>query len=345
MLQRRNRVKKLLDDMGLATEGVTEARVRGMIGQSTRPVVIDEAEAENASARVELQKIINFARKCSSGGIVANANASYRAQSCFCFAAINPSVEQLADTARISILELTRDTKLDHLATWRDLLSDMRATFTQSYCRAMLARTMQNLPALLDNVATFTRAASELFKDARAGDQLGPMIAGAFSLTSTARISHEAATEWMRKQDWDWHTQTREQEDSGVLLTHIMTSRVRYDHSGMMRESTIGDMVVLAADRNAPGHDGAATGLRAYGMKLEAGRVIVSNTAPQMRRLLADTPYIPWARGLGEIAGAEPVKATYFMTGLITRAVSFPLAAVTGDQGVQDEDLPFEDFR
>jgi len=334
-------IKKMLDDMGLATEGVTEARVRGMIGQSTRPVVIDEAEAETATARVEMQKIINFARKCSSGGIVANANASYRAQSCFCFAAINPSVEQLADTARISILELTRDAKHDRLDTWRALLSDMRATFTQSYCRAMLARTMANLPALLDNVATFSRAASELFKDARAGDQLGPMIAGAFSLTSTARISHDAAMDWMRKQDWEWHTQTREAEDSGVLLTHIMTSRVRYDHAGMMRESTIGDMVVLAADEHAPGHDGAVSGLRPYGVKVHERRVIISNTAPPLRKLLSDTPYIPWARGLSEIAGAEAEKATYFMTGLITRAVSFPLAAVTGDDGVPEQELPW----
>ena len=335
-------VKKMLDDMGLATEGVTEARVRGMIGQSTRPVVIDEAESENAMARAEIQKIINFARKCSSGGIVANANASYRAQSCFCFAAINPSVEQLADTARISILELVANAQHDRLDTWRTLLSDMRATFTQDYCRSMLARTMANLPALLDNVATFSRAASELFKDARAGDQLGPMIAGAFSLTSTARISHDAAMDWMRKQDWDWHTQTRESEDSGVLLTHIMTSRVRYDHAGMMRESTIGDMVVQAADVQAAGHDGAISGLRPYGIKVADGRVIISNTAPPLRKLLADTPYVPWARGLSEIDGAEAEKATYFMTGLITRAVSFPLAAVTGDVGEPEEELAWE---
>jgi len=148
--------------------------------------------------------------------------------------------------------------------------------------------------------------------------------------------------DWMRKQDWDWHTQTRESEDSGVLLTHIMTSRVRYDHAGMMRESTIGDMVVLAADVHAAGHDGAISGLRPYGIKVANGRVIISNTAPPLRKLLADTPYVPWARGLSEIDGAEAEKATYFMTGLITRAVSFPLAAVTGDVGEPEEELPWE---
>jgi len=51
---------------------------------------------------------------------------------------------------------------------------------------------------------------------------------------------------------------------------------------------------------------------------------------------------VPWARGLSEIDGAEAEKSTYFMTGLITRAVSFPLAAVTGDVGEPEEELPWE---
>jgi putative DNA primase/helicase len=334
--------KKMLGDVGLSAEGATEAKVRGAIGQSTRPFVLDEAESETAQARLEIQKIINFARKCSSGGIVANANAIYRAQSCFLFAAINPSVEQLADTARISIIELARDSRPDRLETWNALLSDMREVFTTEYCRAMQARTMENLPALLDNIATFTRVATKMFGDSRAGDQLGPMIAGAFSLTSTSKISDEAATAWMQKQDWDWHTQTRETEDSAVLLTHIMTSRIRYDHAGMMRESTIGDMVALASEAHSIGQEGAVSGLRSYGIKVDDGRLIISNTAPQLRRILADTPYVPWARGLSEIPGAIAEKPVYFMVGLISRAVSFPLSAVTGDTEPVDEDLPFD---
>lgn len=340
-------IKKLLAHIGIFTEGGTEAKVRASIGQSSRPYIYDEAESETAIARIEIQKVINFARKCSSGGVVENANASYRAQSCFCFAAINPSVEQLADMARISILEIAKDAREDRLDMWTGLLSDMRETFTAEYCRSMLARTLDNLPTLLANVSTFTRAASLMFKDARAGDQMGPMIAGAYSLTSTALITEEAAMAWMQKQDWDFHTQNRETEDSGVLLTHIMTSRVRYDTAGITRESTIGDMVQLAADRNAAGHDGAVQGLRSYGIKIDEGRIFISNTAPQLRKLLQDTPYVPWHRGLSEVAGARGEKATYFMTGLITRAVSIPLAAVTGDVVTVDEDLPFgeDDFR
>lgn len=339
-------VKKMIAHVGLFSEGSTEAQVRQMIGQSTRPVVIDEAESETMNARIEMQKIINFARKCSSGGIVANANASYRAQSSFCFAAINPSVEQLADTARISILELMRDNAPDRMETWRKLCSDMRDTFTPDYCKAMLTRTINHLPTLLENVRTFSRVSSKLFGDMRAGDQLGPMIAGAYSLTSTKPISDEDAMKWMQAQDWDWHTQTRETDDSGVLLTHIMTSRVRYDNAGLTRESAIGDMVHLASEPTAPGHDAAVIGLRSYGIRVDDGRIVISNTAPQLRRLLIDTPYIPWARGLSEIEGARAEKATYFMTGMITRAVSIPLSAVTGLQTTAEE-LPFdeEDFK
>jgi len=338
-------IKKLLGEIGLYTEGSTEARVRGMVEQSTRPVVIDEAESETARARDEIQKIINFARKCSSGGIVSNANASYRAQSCFCFAAINPAVEQLADTARISILELSRDTRSDRLREWTSLLSDMRETFTAEYARELQSRTMQNLPTLLENVKTFTRVAAIMFGDARAADQLGPMIAGAFSLTSTKRITDEAAREWMQRQDWEWHTQTRETEDCTVLLSYIMTSRVRYDNQGITRESTIGDMVELAADQIRDGQEAAMNGLKSYGIKVVAGRIYISNTAMQLKKLLRDTPYIPWARTLAEINGAKPEPPTYFMPGLTSRAVSIPMAAISGaaPQALpEDEELSFD---
>jgi hypothetical protein len=45
---------------------------------------------------------------------------------------------------------------------------------------------------------------------------------------------------------------------------------------------------------------------------------------------------------LSEIPGAVAEKPVYFMVGLISRAVSFPLSAVTGDTEPVDEDLPFD---
>ena len=342
-------VKPTLGDIAIKRDGgTTEPGVRKAIGSSGRPFILDEAESETMAQRQEMEKIIYFARRASSGGVVENANASYRAQSCFCFAAINPRVEQVADRGRITQLELQPDTSPDRKARYAELIDMMHSTLTPDFSRALFARTVQNIDTLLHNVEVFSAAAADLFGNRRSGDQIGPMIAGAYLLTTTKKADPEQARAWIDSQDWNWHTSINEESDSYKLISHIMTSRVRYDAHGLSRESAIGDLIQIAADRTDAARDAADRGLRPYGIRIQDGMVQIANSCPQLRAILKETPYIPWAQTAGDFPGATNAgnRAVYFMAGLTSKVTAIPLAAMFPDKQDEGEELPFdmEDF-
>lgn len=339
-------IKPLLGDIAIKRDGgTTEAGVRKSLGVSGRPYILDEAESETKAQRIEMEKIISLARRASSGGMVENANATFQVRSCFCFAGINPRVEHVADRSRITQLELMVADGPDRRQNYVALMKEIHATITDTYARRLLARTMENIDTLLHNIEIFSVAAAEIFENnKRAGDQIGPMLAGAYLLTSTKKADPDMARDWIAKQDWQWHTSINEESDSYKLVTHIMTQRVRYDSLGVSRESAIGDLVALAADKHDGNSDGADHALRTYGLRVHGDELLVSNSSPNLRKILADTPYIPWGRTLGDYpkANNHDNKPVYFMAGMTSKATALPLDLVLGKTTeIEDEELPF----
>lgn len=329
-------IKRALGDIAIKRDGgTTEAGVRKAIGSSGRPFIMDEAESESASARAEMEKTLFLIRRASSGSVVENANATYVVRSCFCLAAINPRIEQGADRARFTQLELMQNKAPDAADHYQRLLDKIEEVLKPDFPSRLMARTVGNLPVIMDNIKTFGDAASRMLGDKRTGDQLGPMIAGAYSLVSTKRVTREFAMEWIEKQNWDWHDGGNEKTDAEALVEHIMLSRVRYDHEGMSREATIGELVVKAND----GVNEAIKGLGSYGIKVEGNRLCVSNSSPPLRRLLDQTPWAVWKRTLSDYPGSDNCgnRVMYFASGLVSKAISIPLGAAMGVSPVAEE--------
>jgi putative DNA primase/helicase len=326
--------------------GTTEAGMRKALGASGRPFVMDEAESENQQARQEMAKIFFAARRSSSGGVVENANATFQLRSCFCFAAINPRIEQRADNDRITSLELVPDRTSGADERFAELQRLIIDVITPDFPGRLMSRTVRNIDALLANVQTFTLAASKMLGSRRDGDQLGPLIAGAYSLTSTRKISKDDAEKWMQAQDWDWHVAAKDVSDAEKLMQTIMTARVRYDDNGMGRESSIGELVAKTALPGSLGHDAAKAGLASYGLRVKDGLLLIANSSPPLKRVLFETPWAVWARTLGDYPGAGNAdnRAIYFGPGWTSKVTTIPLGSVM-DMGAvtvtpqDDEDL------
>jgi putative DNA primase/helicase len=339
-------VKEVLGNVAIRRDGgTTEAGVRKALGCSGRPYVLDEAESETAQDRQQMERIIFLARRSSSGGVVENFNASFQARSCFCFSAINPRVEQTADKGRITQLELMADVSPDRDARYDRLLRLIHEVITPDFAARLLARTVALMPALLENCRTFSLAASAVLGNKRAGDQIGPMIAGAFSLTSNKTISYGEAKAWIEAQDWDWNTGSDDDTDAHKLVTYIMTSRVGYDVQGARRESSIGEMIGAASSPSAMGHDAAVQGLKGYGVAVDGNRIMIANNSPQMRKLLSDTPWIPWNRTLSDYPGSDnnKNKPRYFAPGLVSKCIAIPITAVLPDALPTESEIPFDE--
>lgn len=341
-------VTPMLGDMAVRMDGgSTEAGLRATIREGSNPIFMDEFESESKTDAVNVQKILGWARKASAGGVVTNAVASYRAQSCVFFSAINPNVTQRADIERNTLLELVKNTGAQRDKDWQAIQDRIYEVIKSDYPLRMLRRTVDNIDALLANCETFSREASRILGSARAGDQYGPMLAGAYMLGSTGKVTQEQAKEWCEKQDWSWHFESVDGSDSERLLQRILTSMV--DHTYLDRTGKMSVMDLI--ERVRDGMEGAKEAIKTLGrigIAVKGDRLCFANQNSRLSDLLAGTAWVEYKPSLSRYPDCNvPDKPMWFGGGTgAKRYFDIPLSAALG--GVMDTavELPFsaEDF-
>lgn len=330
-------IERMLGKIVIKADGkTTEPGLRQEVGYDARPIIYDEAEAEDHESVKRVQGILDFARICSSGGNVLKGSqsgqaVSYTARSCFCFSAINSSIKHFADETRTSHLILKRDISPGAVDKYKDLESEIQDFFTEDLGARMLARSVANLDTLQANIKTFTDAAALLFNSRRIGDQVGVLLAGAFLTYSTKRITKEAATEWIKKHNWSDHTVINAVSDFEKLVGKISNYRIRVSNDHEVYPVTIGEAIVLASKAD-PGHHLYEKSqwfdleLRRHGILVDLDGVIIANDCEPMRKILYDSPWqSKWSRVLLENEGAEKTNNKHFVPGVQSRGVKLPL--------------------
>lgn len=353
-----NIMRKIIGKMAIHVQGVTsEAGIRQTLGQNARPVLFDEADTDNKADIDRIQSILALMRSSSThdgGDIIkggqSGSSKAYRIRSCFAFASINPQVANAADSSRVTILSLFKPLKRDEArsqAQWKVMQTLMGELLTEGYCERLVSRTITLLPIILENADTFARAAAAVLGEQRAGDQLGALLAGAFSLKSRKAISYQDAVAWVqeRAEDWEFVAEGRNVRDEVALFNHLMEQTLTVENvSGYKHERTVGELVEIAY--KGGGSDGvitqmdAAQKLRRLGMKVVVSDqvLILSNTHAPIRKMLEGTP---WAKRhsdlLARLDGAKAVPSTKFGPGIQTRGVSVPLSLIIDLDSVQQE--------
>jgi len=339
------------DDIAFFVQGnTTEAGIRQTMRADALPVVFDEAEAEDDKAGDRMKGVLELARASSSsnGGVIAKGSAGGKssrdaARIMFCFGSIVVSAAQESDRSRITNIALVmpRDEEADR--RWADLQRAAVEVFTEANCHALRSRTLKNLPTILENIHTFARVFREVLGDQRAADQLGTLLAGAWSLHRNALISQAEALALINKYDWKEDVIDRTTTDADRLLARIREHIVQLDISKGRVSMTVGEMIELAAGK--PGPDDAevynydyARHLGRYGIIVEDGCLVISNNNSYLKALLRGTPWhVNWHKVLGRLNGATSDKIRRFAS-VQSRAVSIPLAVVAGD--AQEKSTP-----
>ena len=77
----------------------------------------------------------------------------------------------------------------------------------------------------------------------------------------------------------------------------------------------------------------ATATLGRHGIRVDSGRVTVSNSSTQLAKFLADTPWARcWPQTLARLPGAQPTKNTVRFKGMgSTRAVEIPIETITNE--------------
>lgn len=338
-------VKPMLGDTSLCVQGSTsEAGLRQALRRDALPVIFDEAEGENKQDQERMQSVLSLMRAASSedgGNIIKGTSGggadNYQIRSCFMFASIALQLSQQSDRTRISILTLKTPVDSDVNSPERkkhfdDLLFTQYNLITRDYCQRLQARTIINLPTIIKNARTFAAAAASVLGQQRAGDQLGALLAGAYSLKTDKLISYEGAIKWLQDKDWSQESALNETRDEHELFVCLMDTPLRVEGPIGHYERTVGELI-----RNFMELDGkdehiakgsAELSLRRFGINIdkETARMIISNSAKSLKKALDNTP---WNKNhntlLMRIPGAQKVDSVRFGSGVRGRGVSIPI--------------------
>jgi putative DNA primase/helicase len=336
-------ISALLAPFGLSvTGGTTEAGLRQALGSDALPVLFDEAEGDSQKSLAMIEGLLSLMRHSSAGhdarvikgGADGKASASV-IQSCFLLSAIRDPVSQAADQSRITSLSLRKGDELS-TATWKRETQPLLTALTrQEWVRRFHARVLRNLPMLLDSIEVYRGQAAAHFHDARMGDQIGTLLAGARLLESDQVPSDGDAIRDIDTLPWDDQEQVLEDaSDEAACLRAILEAQVRLDaESGWHGDITIGELVAAPPIGGLP-HLGATASdvqraLGMYGLKVDHARqhLLVSNTNGVLaRKVMAHTPWPKgWGKILARLEGAVKPDKPIKIQGYTTRAVAVPI--------------------
>jgi putative DNA primase/helicase len=328
----------LLKSMALFPEGnTTEAFIRQKLGADAIPVVFDEAEPNEKADRQRIQNILSLARVASSSGrgVIGKGGAdgtaqSFTIRSMFLLCSISTALKQGADQSRFAQLTLRNPSylpKAERIAHWSALDADITRFCTAEMGHRLLLRMVRQIPVIRDLVAVFRRAAAERFDSQRQGDQYGTLLAGAWSLMNSTPATINDAYQLIDSNNWDAYREHTE-ADEERCLQHILQHQLRVEGDrGLAYNRTIWELVELARG-TAASMDitmaAAEAHLGRIGLKVENDRIVISNTAKGVRRILDGTPWADcYATVLGRLPEATKAGVVRFK-GLagVSRAVS-----------------------
>ena len=341
-----NIIQPLVGDAALHVQGATsEAGIRGMLGSDSLPVVFDEAESEDKYAQQRFESILTLARQSSTetgAGIVKGTaqggSVTYLIRSAFLFASIGVAAVKKSDVSRISILQLRKNLGRDAaehfdkvVALWKNTVSN------DMYCSKFRARCIKNAKIIRENCEIFSRIAVDFTGDKRSADQIGALLAGAYSLTTTKLVTDEIAKEFMERQDWSGFKSEDVDNDENQCLAHLAASTIRFDVAGTNYARTISE--VIADIQSDPlSDDDAGTQLRRkdrmdalqrHGVRFdpESRGIFVANNHPALETIFSSTAWggSKWKHQLERVTGAKRMGVMVFGGQIRQRCVWIPI--------------------
>lgn len=316
----------------------TEAGIRQSLRSDALPVIFDEAESEDKRGQARMQSILELARQASAetGAGIVKGSASGRAQefqirSCFAFASIGVAAYLRADTSRITSLELRKD----NTSEGRDRFDKLKALWSETvalpgYAAGIRARALANAKSIQANARAFAKAVAVKLGDQRIGDQIGALLAGAFSLTSTRELTQDEATQWVERQEWSGFLPDNADADEVRALSWLLDKSIRFEtRDGKAYTRGVGEL--LQQYYHDTVHSDDAEDIRANllrnGIKVESDTVSISNHHPALRTLFENTTWADkWKDQFARVPGAVAVPGVRF--GASThRAVRIPKVA------------------
>lgn len=339
-----NIIQPMVGRTAVHVQGNTsEAGIRGMLGSDALPVVFDEAESEDKASQIRFDRVLELARQASTetgAGIVkgtaSGGSVTYLIRSMFLFASIGVAAVKKADTSRVTVLPLAKNTGPYAQEDFERIKEAWRDTIGKAgFCERIRSRSLRFAKIIRANAETFSTVAVEFTGDKRSADQIGTLLAGAYSLTSVKEISRTAARDWMQRQDWTGFKSEDVDNDENQCAAHLFGAQIRFDLNNHAVTMSVSEIVteIKAMPEYSPiesenyRREEYRKVLIRHGMKLADGHLFVANQHQALEKVFSDTPWAgaKWRLQLARVHGSKTVETMAFGTHVRQRAVQIPV--------------------
>lgn len=308
----------------------TPAGIWQTLGLSSRPVMIDEAEPDPASRKME--GIIKLARDAATGGMVLRGSAGHNstqfmAQSAFLFSSILVPPLLSQEVSRFAILDL------GPLGNRKGVKID-RAQL-QHAGRVITRRLIDNWPRWDETFEAYRMALAAEGHDPRGCDQYGTLLAMVDMMRGDEIADNDTiamlakALNFEALNDGNYRASNAE-----AMLNHLCSTPIEVFRGGT--RMTVGQLVAIGAGVKKPENETAQPrpcqeALAALGIYIDGfesgtpsrtgskARVILSNTAAGLKRMFADSMWHGragasggWAQAMRRLKGAQKVASSRF---------------------------------
>ena len=320
----------------------TEPGIRQELQSDARPVIFDEAERDSKSSAFRMEEILGYQRVASSensvqilkgdaSGIKAK---SYKPRSCFLFQSINTGITKRSDESRVTVLSL-RDHSRPGDIPFEDLEAVTYERITPEFASGLISRSVSLLPVIRANALTFAKAVAEHLKSRRYGDQIGALLAGAYSLHSSDLITYEKAIEIVSREEWSEQSPQEDEKDEFKLLRLLLAARLKIGTAEMPVSRLIEASQLFQSQDGLPAPELAQRVISENGIKFGAHEnvsgIFFSTNHPGLKRILRGTEWeASWTRSLNRIQGSVGSKeiVVRFALGHRSRATFIPLSII-----------------
>lgn len=344
-----NIVKRVMGNIALSVSSKsTEAGIRDQLGGDIRPVIFDEAEAENQTDKVRMQSVFDLARNGSSekADAIVKFGAKYVCRSAFLFASINNSMSKTADLSRTAFIKLANapvrkstELKAEDNAKFRALESFASRLLTDEYIRCLLSRAISLVPTLRASHKVIADLSAREFGSRRLGDQMAMILSGLWGLQSDEVIDEANARKLIEQTSIQADKEDDEPQEV-LALNHLLFSSVEVTtrtatkrHLLSLLVSVIaGCEVVDGIDCESARLDLATKGIAVGSIGSRQHLFLSLNKSAIPSKLFADSEWESgWADALLRIDGVSKTANKYFCKTLVSRSIAIPLDYVIKD--------------
>lgn len=361
-------VNPLLGEFSLHTlHSTTEAGLRGQLKLNAKPVIFDEFKGEDKGDVEKVQNVLSLVRQASSEtsariykGSANGKSVMYSIRSCFLLSSISVALKQHADETRISVLTLrtpasdseSRRLEKENFKRIERLVLDL----TPEYVQRLHNRTLRNIKTIRKNAKVFALAAADVLGTQRAGDQIGILLSGSYSLHSSSEITYEKAYEWLSSHNLDLVTDGSDPDHIRCFNT-LMQTMVRTPARNGSVDITIGELVDIArTNQEWSDEEGVEVTQRAAerilsrrGLKLLNGNELaIANNHKVLSDIYRSTPWpVSWGKTLRQNpdVGNNNNQPVSFSGSVSSKVSVVPLRVLEHNAYMQPEnpedDVPF----